>query len=116
LPFNPTVLSQSSNPSALQSPSQATPHQYRDGVAIPPPPSLDHRQRVRSGLPKPRQGVSSDPSQYFVPRGGGGTNGLRGGRGGRGGPIRGGAVNGSPTNSPTHGGRGRGTRQETPRV
>jgi hypothetical protein len=103
-PFNPTVLlrkSQSNTP-ASQTPPQSNPHQYRDGVAIPPPTNLDQRQRMRTGPPKPRPGPAPSGDQ-FSPRG---TNGFRGGRGGRGGPIRGGAVSGSPVNS----GRGVGSR------
>ena len=120
LPFNPTVLlrnSQSRNAPASQPPAPVVVHQYRDGVAIPPPPNLDQRQRVRSGPPKPNYHASSstapssDQSQHYVPRGGS-TNGFRGGRGGRGGPIRGGAVNGSPVNFGRGSGRGRGRGQQ----
>ena len=105
-PFNPTVLLRQSQP--LNPPSQppAMAHQYRNGVAIPPPPSLDMRQRVRSGPPKPTPASSGDQSQSPL---GGGANGVRGGRGGRGGSIRGAAVNRSLVNATGRGsGRGRG--------
>ena len=108
-PFNPTVLlrkSQSDAPTS-QASSQSNPHQYRDGVAIPPPANLDHRQRVRTGPPKPHHEPAPSGDQSFAR----GTNGFRGGRGGRGGPIRGVAVNGSPVNPGRGGGnRGRGRR------
>jgi Xrn1 SH3-like domain/Exoribonuclease 1 Domain-3 len=110
-PFNPTMLlrkSQSGDAPAIQAQAQPVAHQYRNGVAIPPPANLDQRQRVRSGPPKPH-GASIQPGdqpQQFRPRSGGG-NGFRGNRGDRGGAIRGGAVYGPPTQS-GRGGRGRG--------
>jgi 5'-3' exoribonuclease 1 len=109
-PFNPTVLlrkSQTGNAPATQSSFQTTAHQYLNGVAIPPPASLDQRQRVRTGPPKPRGTTilasSRDQSQHHSPNGGS-ANVPRGGRGGRGGPVRGGAA---PAQS-GRGGRGRG--------
>ena len=114
-PFNPTVLlrkSQSGASTSQTPPPQSNPHQYRDGVAIPPPPNLDQRQRVRTGPAKPHRGLA--PSGDHSVRG---TNGIRGGRGGRGGPIRGGAVNGAPINPGRGGGnrgRGRGVQGTAP--
>src|SRR5271163_2728981 len=91
------MLLRASQPGASTSQPPTIAHQYRNGVAIPPPASLDQRQRVRTGPPKPFPATSGDQSQS--PRGGS-ANGFRGGRGGRGGFIgRGGAVNGSPVNS-----------------
>ena len=113
--FNPTVLlrkSQSDAP-ALPTPPQPNPHQYRDGVAIPPPANLDQRQRLRTGPPKPHHGPAPSGDQFSQR----GTNGFRGGRGGRGGPIRGGGVNGSPINPGRGGGsrgRGRGVQGTAP--
>jgi len=105
-PFNPTVLLRQSQPQASPAQPPVVPHQYRNGVAIPPPANLDQRQRVRSGPPKPLPASTASPSAS--PRGGG-TNGFRGGRGGRGGSVRGGAANGSPVNTGPRGrGRGRG--------
>ena len=109
-PFNPTVLLRQSQPGASPSQPPTIAHQYRNGVAIPPPASLDQRSRVRTAPPKPFSTSSGDQSQF--PRGGS-ANGFRGGRGGRGGFIgRGGAVNGSPVNTGSRGGAsgGRGGR------
>lgn len=113
-PFNPTVLlrkSQTSNAPATHSSPLTSAHQYRDGVAIPPPANLDQRQRVRTGPPKPRGNTilasSKSQSQHHSPNEGG-ANGHRGGRTGRGGPVRGGAVNTSPTQPGRGSGRGRG--------
>ena len=118
-PFNPTVLLR--NP-ATGSPygSQSPAHQYRNGVAIPPPANLDQRTpKVRSGPPNSSAPAASPAGNaervsQRTPRGGGGNaNGFRGGRGGRGGAAnssgRGGAAAGSPLQAGRGGGgRGRG--------
>lgn len=120
-PFNPTILlrnSQSGNSPSVQSRPQSTAHLYHNGVAIPPPPQLDQRQRVRSGPPKSSaQTPSAQSESSSSPMRGshrGGANGFRGGRGGRGGSDRvGGGLNGSPMQA-GRGGRGRGRGQHTP--
>ena len=117
-PFNPTVLLRKSQQSNAPTPLQSLPHQYRDGVAIPPPTNLEQRQRKRSGPLKSGPEAWAVPSEQFSARG---TNAFRGGRG-RGGPMRGGAANGSPGNSGRGGGgggrgrRGHGTAQSAPPV
>jgi len=116
-PFNPTMLlrkPQGNADSPTQaSPQQSTAHMYRNGVAIPPPPQLDQRQRVRTGPPRATTHASATPTGPSTgPNPGpgfarGGPNGFRGNRGGRGGVSRGGGVNGSPMQT-GRGGRGRG--------
>jgi 5'-3' exoribonuclease 1 len=115
-PFNPTVLlrpTQPSNTHATFTQRQAIAHQYRNGIAIPPPPNLDQRQKVRPPPSKPLGQTTSaalgDASQQHASHRRI-ANALRGGRG-RGGPIRGGVVNDSPGHS-GHGGhsKGRGDR------
>ena len=120
-PFNPTVLlrrPQNSNVTVMQTPVQFVPHQYHNGVAIPPPANLDQQQRMRSGPPsKPPAhsliGSPNDQSSHQSPRGT--SNEFRGPRGGGRGGGRGGAANGSPMRSGRGGGR-RGRGQGTARV
>jgi 5'-3' exoribonuclease 1 len=123
-PFNPTMLLRNSQQSGVapahQTSPQTTAHQYRNGVAIPPPASLDPRKRVRSGPPKTPGQSPTNPSDggYSPMRGSprGAANGFRG-RGGRGGFSRGGGgANGTMNGPPLHsgrGGRGRGRGQGT---
>ena len=117
--FNPTVLlrkSQNTAPGATQTMLHVAPHQYRNGVAIPPPPSLDQRQRTRAGPSQPPTQVpatSSNAISHQSPRGG--ANGIRGGRGGRGGHVQSGSANGSPVHY-GRGGRGRGRGRGTTSV
>jgi len=125
-PFNPTILLRNSNgPAAQLSPSAQSAHQYRNGVAIPPPPDMDQpRPKIRSGPPKiasaspPSTSASTSAAGGHTPtrtpRGGGNANGFRGGRGGRGGGGRGGAANRSPLFRGRGGGRGRGRGGQGP--
>ena len=121
-PFNPTILlrnSQAGNPNGQTRP-QSTAHLYQSGVAIPPPPQLDQRQRVRTGPPKPpaqtTAGQSERANSPMRRSHRGGANGFRGGRGGTGGSDRvAGAGNSSPAQSRRAGrGRGRGQHPTTP--
>ena len=121
-PFNPTILLRNSQSKDTGTHSPQGAHQYRNGIAIPPPASLDQQKpKIRSGPPRSsgaQPGLSSSPAGSHMPqrtpRGGETTNGSRGGRGGRGGTAhvgggRGGAANGSPMHSGRgSGGRGRG--------
>jgi 5'-3' exoribonuclease 1 len=121
-PFNPTILlrnPQSNNEAASSSQSA---HLYRNGIAIPPPVSLDQpRPKVRSGPSKSSASTASPsspsasagghtPTRPSRGEGGMNTNGVRGGRGGGGAAnIGGGGRRGSaPNGSPVHSGRGRG--------
>ena len=118
-PFNPTILLrqsvQAQQPTApvRVSPYTPRPHIYDDGVAIPPPASLQP-QRAQSGPPKsptttrPQSSIQSPQH----PRGGYTSPGPRDGRGGRGGASRGSPVNGSLGRGSR--GRGRGHRVISP--